>query len=104
VPRVTRLNKISNLRKTGRVGTPTALTEVEESVLVDLLVLMGDYNYPISKRDLQEMIKNYLDRRDRKDTGYGVFEEKLLQLLFQVPFICNPDPNHLPPSSACAYF
>jgi hypothetical protein len=101
VPRVTLLNKISGLHKTGRIGRPTALTEVEESVLVDLLVLMGDYNYPISKRDLREMIKNYLDRRDRTDTGYGVFEEKLLKLLlFQVPFICNPDPNHLTPSSA----
>jgi hypothetical protein len=100
VPRVMLLNKISGLHKTGRVGRPTALTEVEESVLVYLLVLMGEYNYPISKRDLREMIKNYLDRRDRKDTGYGVFEENLLKLLFQVPFICNPDPNHLPPSSS----
>jgi hypothetical protein len=40
---------------------------------------MGEYNYPISKRDLRDMIKTYLDRLDRKDTGYGVFYGKLVK-------------------------
>jgi hypothetical protein len=31
---------------------------------------MGEYNYPVSKRDLRDMIKTYLDRLDRKDTGF----------------------------------
>jgi hypothetical protein len=51
---------------------------VEERVLVDLLVLMGEYNYPVSKRDLRDMIKNYLDRLDRRDTGYVVFDGSCL--------------------------
>jgi hypothetical protein len=79
VPRVTLLNKISGKHKTGMVGRPTSLTMVEEHALVDLLVLMGEYNYPISKRDLRDMIKTYLDRLDRKDTGYGVFYGKLVK-------------------------
>jgi hypothetical protein len=71
VPRVTLLDKLSGLHKTGRVGRPTALSSIEDRLLVDLLVLMGEYNYPISKRDLQNMIKTYLDRLDRKDTGFN---------------------------------
>lgn len=73
VPRVTLLDKIHGLHKTGEVGRPTSLTKMEERVLVDLLILMGEYNYPISKRHLQDMVKAYLDRRDRQDPRYGVF-------------------------------
>jgi hypothetical protein len=73
VPRITLLDKISGLHKTGEVGRPTALTKMEESVLVDLLVLMGEYNYPLTKRHLQDMVKGYLDRGDRSNTGYDMF-------------------------------
>jgi hypothetical protein len=73
VPRITLLDKISGLHKTRYVGRPTALMKMEESVLVDLLVLMGEYNYPLTKRDLQDMVKGYLDRTYRSNTGYGMF-------------------------------
>jgi hypothetical protein len=84
VPRVTLLNKIHGLHKTGEVGRPTSLTKMEERVLVDLLILMGDYNYPITKRHLQDMVKGYLDRRDRQDSRYGVFDEKWENFFFHL--------------------
>jgi hypothetical protein len=51
------------------LGRPTALSDVEERVLVDLLVLMGEFNYPVTKRNLKDMVKNYLDQR--RDSRHG---------------------------------
>jgi hypothetical protein len=62
VPRVTLLDKLSERHKP-KLGRPTALSDVEERVLVDLLVLMGEFNYPVTKRNLKDMVKNYLDQR-----------------------------------------
>jgi len=75
VPRITLLNKIRGTHKTGLVGRPTALSQIEERVLVDLLVLMGEYNYPLTQRHLQDMVKNYLDER-RQSRYLPVFLKK----------------------------
>jgi len=79
VPRVTLLNKIRGTHKTGVIGRPPALSLVEERSLVDMLVLMGDYNFPVSKRYLRDLVKNYLDEK-RVEPRYqnDIFEENLL--------------------------
>jgi helix-turn-helix, Psq domain len=67
VPFSTLHNKLTGSHKTGDIGRPTYLTRVEEEAIVGLLVLMGQYNYPVTKRKLQDMVKSYLDR----DSRYG---------------------------------
>jgi transposase-like protein len=47
VPRVTLLDKLNGKHKTGMVGRPCVLSKMEEKVLVEILVLMGKYNYPL---------------------------------------------------------
>ena len=61
------------------IGRPPALSLVEERSLVDMLVLMGDYNFPVSKRYLRDLVKNYLDEK-RVEPRYqnDIFEENLL--------------------------
>jgi hypothetical protein len=63
VPRVTLIDNIKGNHKTGVIGKPTVLSKVEEEVLVSRIVLFGQYNYPISKRQLRDMVKAYLDKK-----------------------------------------
>jgi hypothetical protein len=44
------------------VGRPIVLSEAEEEALVEILVLMGQFNYPLTKRHLRDMVKDYLDK------------------------------------------
>jgi hypothetical protein len=69
VPRITLMDRLSGRHKTGQIGRPTALSQCEEQVLVDLLILMGEFNYPVSKRHLRDMVKGYLDKR--RETRHG---------------------------------
>jgi transposase-like protein len=62
VPRVTLIDMIKGTHKFGGAGRPTILTKVEEDVLVEMLVLLGQFNYPLTKRHLRDMVKNYLDQ------------------------------------------
>jgi hypothetical protein len=67
VPRITLLSKI-NGHHTGDVGRPSVFSEAEESVLVQVLVQMGQFNFPLTKSRLSEMVNNYLDlRQGHKD-------------------------------------
>jgi hypothetical protein len=68
VPRITLVDKLQGTHKTGQVGRPTVLNKVEEEVLVEVLVLMGQYNYPVTKRHLRDMVKSYLDKH--RDTRW----------------------------------
>ena len=68
VPRVTLINKVKGTHKTGQIGRPKVLTKTEEETIVDLLILMGQFNYPLSKRHLQDMVQGYLE--ERRDTRY----------------------------------
>jgi hypothetical protein len=68
VPRITLVDKLRGTHRTGQVGRPTVLSKTEEEVLVELLVLMGQYNYPLTKRHLRDMVKAYLDKH--RDTRY----------------------------------
>lgn len=44
------------------MGRPIVLSEAEEEALVEILVLMGQFNYPLTKRHLRDMVKDYLDK------------------------------------------
>ena len=65
VPRVTLLHRLKG-QHTREVGRPRVLTPAEESVLVEVLVLMGKFNYPLTKRHLADVVKNCLDKHRNK--------------------------------------
>lgn len=52
-----------SLKKQRRQGGQTALTEQQESTLIELIVLAGEWGYPMEKVDIRLMVKSYLDRR-----------------------------------------
>lgn len=66
VPRITLDDCIKGRHKGGKAGRPTELTAVEEATLVDLLKLLGSFNFPLTKRHLRDMVKAYLDRKEKK--------------------------------------
>lgn len=70
VPRITLVDKLSGKHQTGKIGRPPVLSSCEERVLVDLLVLMGEFNYPVTKRHLRDMVKGYLDRKRESRNGF----------------------------------
>jgi hypothetical protein len=61
VPRTTIQDRLTE--KSGdKLGRPTELTEVEESVIVERLLVMGRWGFPLNRHDLAHLIKSYLDR------------------------------------------
>jgi hypothetical protein len=65
VPRITLHDRVKGIHKSGQVGRPKELSQDEEESLVESCVLMGSYNFPLTKRHLRDMVKNSLDRKDR---------------------------------------
>lgn len=65
VPRITLDDKLKG-RHQRKNGRPTALTKLEEMTLVDQIVLLGKFNFPLTKRHLRDMVKSYLDRKERE--------------------------------------
>jgi hypothetical protein len=68
IPRITLVDNVKGTHKTGVIGRPTVLSKCEEEVLVSRIVLFGQYNYPVSKRHLRDMVKAYLDKK--RDTVF----------------------------------
>ncbi len=65
VPRVTMMDRLSE-RRGSTLGKPTELSAEEEDYLVERLVLMGTWGFPIIKKELTLMVKRYLDRQGRR--------------------------------------
>jgi hypothetical protein len=49
----------------GDVGRPTELMKEEEAIIVDRVILMGTWEFPLSRQDLSHIIKRYMDRLGR---------------------------------------
>jgi hypothetical protein len=41
------------------------LSEEEEEYLVERILVMGEWGFPLAKRDLTHIVKDYLDRQGR---------------------------------------
>ncbi len=48
------------------VGRPTVLSRTEEEVIVKRLLLMADWGFPLSPKDLKIILKDYLDAKGAK--------------------------------------
>ena len=46
-------------------GRPTDLSKLEETILVERLLVLGEWGFPLTRRDLCNLIKIYLDSLGR---------------------------------------
>jgi hypothetical protein len=65
---LTLVYRIKGTHKTGVVGRPLVLSEAEEEALVQVLIQMGEFNYPLTRRHLMDMVKDYLVKK--RDTRF----------------------------------
>lgn len=63
VPKTTLYDRLKTA--SNRLGRPTELTVEEESILVERLIYLGNFGYPLGTTDLRKLIKDYLDRLGR---------------------------------------
>ena len=49
---------------------PTELTETEEKLIAESLLIMGNSGYPLTSRDLRTVIKNFLDNDGRESKRF----------------------------------
>ena len=70
-------------KTTDRLGRPTVLTQVEEKLLVQRLVLMGEWAFPLTKSEIRHVVKSYLDKMSRVTR----FKDNLPQLQFVNGFL-----------------
>jgi len=60
VPKATLCDKVGG-KAQGNIGRPTVLSVDEEAVLVQRLIVMGEWGYPLTPKDLCMLVKDYLD-------------------------------------------
>ena len=48
------------------LGRPTQLSPQEESIIVERAILMGEWGFPLVRRELRELVKGYLDHIGKK--------------------------------------
>ena len=53
-----------------KMTRPTELTETEEKLIAESLLIMGNSGYPLTSRDLRTVIKNFLDNDGRESKRF----------------------------------
>jgi transposase-like protein len=64
IPKTTLYDRLSGKSK-ATLGRPTELTPEEEQIIVERLVVMADWAFPLTNRDLRVLIKEYLEVQGR---------------------------------------
>jgi hypothetical protein len=62
VPKTTLLARLHN-RRGQKLGWTTELSKKEEELIVGRLLVLDRWVFPLGKKDLTHLIKNYLDRQ-----------------------------------------
>jgi hypothetical protein len=52
-------------RRGNKLGRSTVLSKEEVEFLVETILVMGEWGFPLGKRDLTHIVKDYLDRQGR---------------------------------------
>jgi hypothetical protein len=60
VPRTTLHDRLYD-KVSDKLGRPTVLTEEEETIIVERLMVLGEWGYPLTAMDLRLLVKSYLD-------------------------------------------
>jgi hypothetical protein len=59
VPKTTLFDRLKTT--TDKVGRPTILTAEEEEIIVQRLIILGEWGFPLTTNDLKQLVKAYLD-------------------------------------------
>jgi hypothetical protein len=65
IPRSTLKDRIGERVERQTAGRPPVLTEDEENLIVERLVMQGEWGFPLTSLDLRNVIKDYLDSQGR---------------------------------------
>ena len=65
VPRSTLKDRLAERIKEEKAGRPTVLSVEEELILVERLILHGEWGFPLTPLCLRHTIQDYLDRQGR---------------------------------------
>ena len=64
VPKITLWDRVKD-RVSDQLGRPTVLSKMEEQILVERALILGEWGFPLTRRDLRILIKAYLDRQGK---------------------------------------
>jgi hypothetical protein len=64
IPRSTLLDRCAGVHS-AKQGRPTVLKEEEAAVIVEMLLLLGEWGFPFTSEDLRHFFKSYLDKKGR---------------------------------------
>jgi len=81
VPTSTLCDRI-NKKVKGTLGRPTVLSREEEEILVERLIMHGEWGFPLTSEDVRTVIKDYLDRLGRNTRN--VKKHKKIQYQYQM--------------------
>lgn len=65
VPKATLCDRTKENGTSGKLGRPTELSEEEENLLVERLILLGQWGFPLTKVGLRKLVQEYLISTDR---------------------------------------
>jgi len=65
VPRSTLKDRLAERVQNEKAGRPTVLSTEEELILVERLILLGEWGFPLTTRCLRHTIQAYLDHQGR---------------------------------------
>ena len=60
------------------MGRPTVLSPEEEEIMVERMMVLAEWGYPLTIRALQELVKNYLDRMGKTTRNLKIIYEASL--------------------------
>ncbi|KAJ8917912.1 hypothetical protein NQ315_002605 [Exocentrus adspersus] len=64
------LSRKCNNKNMKKVGRPTVLSETEERHIAEGLLIAAEWGFPLSTRDLQEVIHSYLEKLGRQEIRF----------------------------------
>jgi hypothetical protein len=77
VPKTTLIDRLAN-RYSDKLGHPTELSKEEEAILVERLIILGEWGFPLSSHDLTHLVKNYLDSLGRTTRLWKICQASIL--------------------------
>jgi hypothetical protein len=63
VPKTTLFDRLKSA--SDKVGRPTILTAEEEEIIVERLIILGEWGFPLTTNDLKQLVKAYLEGAGR---------------------------------------
>ena len=61
IPKTTIFDRMNSKKTKLELGRPTVLSEEEENIIVQRLVVMGMWGFPLTSLDVRFLVKSYLD-------------------------------------------